>query len=107
MNFCGNRGKAGIRGKLGKHGNRGKLGKAGKLGILGKLGNLGIGWLIGDWRILVERRWYENGDEGGMMALHEFPQMNRELPWMTTRRRHGSEGVAQAREKYYKSKNKS
>ena len=66
MNFCGIRGKAGIRGKLGKLGNRGNRGKLGKLG---KLGNLGIGWLIGDWRILVERRWYENGDEGGMMAL--------------------------------------
>ena len=75
----GKQGKAGIRGK---RGNRGKLGKAGilgKLGKLGKLGNFGIDWLIVGWKILVERRWYENGDESGMMALHEFPQMNREL----------------------------
>lgn len=28
---------------------------------------------------LVERRWYDKGDEGGMMVLHESPQMNREL----------------------------
>ncbi len=28
---------------------------------------------------------YDAENESGMIVLHEFPQMNRELPWMTTR----------------------
>ena len=58
--------KVEIWGWRGKHGKRGK---AGILGKLGNSGNFGIGGLISVWKILAERRWYENGDEGGMKRV--------------------------------------